>query len=158
MYVHRILFSSNKKNVISIINNNNNRNVRYISEFLSRISSIDRSNDIVASFPNTTNFNNNNNNNNMTYGELNKITSNIGNYFKSDFKDIKIIGSYHHGEAGYIISMIAAFKANLTFVPLSTSHPEQELKYFVEDSNMGLLLHSLGIYFLFSSCFFFFII
>jgi acyl-CoA synthetase (AMP-forming)/AMP-acid ligase II len=73
-------------------------------------------------------------------------------------KDVNIIGSYHYGELGYILSMIGSWKSNLTFVPLSTSHPEQELKYFVEDSNMGLLLHSLGIYFLFSSCFFFFII
>lgn len=136
---HRILLSS--KNVISIIKN---RNVRHVTEFLSRISSNDRSNNIVTSFPNKTKFNDNNN---ITYGELNNITSNIVNYFQSDFKDVNIIGSYHHGEAGYIVSMIAAFKANLTFVPLSTSHPEKELKYFVEDSNMGLLLHSLGIIF-----------
>ena len=51
--------------------------------------------------------------------------------------------------------MISSWKANKTFVPLSTSHPEQELKYFVEDSNMGLILHSLGF---FSSSFLFIII
>ena len=132
-----------------LLNNNNNRLNRSISELINRISLNDRSNNIIAKFNNnnTNTTNSSSSRSSITYGELNNITTNISNYINNNHKDVNIIGSYHHGEAGYIVSMIAAFKANLTFVPLSTSHPEKELKYFVEDSNMGLLLHSLGIIF-----------
>ena len=119
-------------------NRSNIINVRFISDFLNRIALNDRVNSIAATFPNSSN------NNSITYGELNILTSQISHYIKSKHKDVNIIGSYHQGESGYLLSMIAAWKTNLTFVPLSTSHPEQELKYFVEDSSMGILLHSLG--------------
>ena len=126
-----------------LFNNNNNRLNRYISDLINRISLNDRSNNIIAKFNNNNNTSSSSRSS-ITYGELNNITTNISNYINNNHKDVNIIGSYHYGELGYILSMIGSWKSNLTFVPLSTSHPEQELKYFVDDSNMGLLLHSLG--------------
>jgi acyl-CoA synthetase (AMP-forming)/AMP-acid ligase II len=127
-----------------LFNNNNNRLNRYISDLINRISLNDRSNNIIAKFNNNNTSSSSSRSSSITYGELNNITTNISNYINNNHKDVNIIGSYHYGELGYILSMIGSWKSNLTFVPLSTSHPEQELKYFVDDSNMGLLLHSLG--------------
>jgi acyl-coenzyme A synthetase/AMP-(fatty) acid ligase len=123
----------------SLLFKNRSNNIRCISNFLNRIASNDRTNNIAATFPS-----NGSSSDSITYGELNVLSSQISHYIKTKHNGVNIIGSYHHGESGYILSMIAAWKTNLTFVPLSTSHPEQELKYFVEDSSMGILLHSLG--------------
>ena len=38
--------------------------------------------------------------------------------------------------------MIAVWRIKKTFVPLGTSNPEKELKYFISDSNIGAILHS----------------
>ena len=40
--------------------------------------------------------------------------------------------------------MLAAWKAGKRFLPLSTNHPMNELQYFVNDSNTGLIVHSVG--------------
>ena len=38
--------------------------------------------------------------------------------------------------------MIAVWRIKKTFVPLGTSNPQKELKYFISDSNIGAILHS----------------
>ena len=38
--------------------------------------------------------------------------------------------------------MIAVWRMKKTFVPLGTSYPEKELKYFISDSKIGAILHS----------------
>lgn len=59
-----------------------------------------------------------------------------------NIRTIKTIGSYQGGSANYIISMLACWKLNKVFVPLSVDHTESEINYFIEDSEIKLLLTS----------------
>ncbi len=59
-----------------------------------------------------------------------------------NIRAIKTIGAYQGGSANYIISMLACWKLNKVFVPLSIDHTENEINYFIEDSEIKLLLTS----------------
>lgn len=59
-----------------------------------------------------------------------------------DIHKIKTIGAYQGGSVHYIISMLACWKLNKIFVPLSIDHTENEINYFIEDSEIKVLLSS----------------
>jgi malonyl-CoA/methylmalonyl-CoA synthetase len=111
---------------------------RNISELLSRIKHSDRVND-VAIIDNL-----NKKKKIWTYKELHDTSFQLAVKLKSSLpKNASFIGGYHKGEIGYILSLLAIWHLKCTYVPLSPSHPEKELNYFVNDSKLSAILHSL---------------
>lgn len=82
-----------------------------------------------------------------TYNDLDFLSTHLAEQIRQTnptISNVNVIGAYHPHVKGanYIVSMLTTWKLGKIFLPLSTSHPEHELKYFITDSKMGLLLHS----------------
>lgn len=111
---------------------------RNITELLSRIKHSDREKDVAII------DNSNKQKKIWTYKELYDTSIHLAIKIKSSLpKNVSIVGGFHKGEIGYILSMLACWHLKFTFVPLSPSHPEKELNYFVNDSKLSAILHSL---------------
>jgi malonyl-CoA/methylmalonyl-CoA synthetase len=82
----------------------------------------------------------------FTYGDLNRASSILAtNILNSAGFKPSIIAGYHSPGALYVISSLATWKLGATFVPLSPSHTDKELAYFVTDSGAELVLSSVSL-------------
>lgn len=52
------------------------------------------------------------------------------------------IACFHKASSGYVVTMLATWMVGKRFLPLCTTHPEAELRYFVEDSKAGAIVYS----------------
>ena len=115
---------------------------RGISELLTRISHPTRARDVAVISSQTSGQQSQTQS--YTYADIDKQSRLLAAHLSPLIPPSSpFIGGYHSGEVNYIVSMLACWHLGKTFVPLSTMHPEHELRYFVTDSKIALLLHSL---------------
>lgn len=87
----------------------------------------------------------------MNYQQLYTEAKSLAIYIKTTYDVAKIssIGAYishHHNNekmSDYVIVMLAAWILQKVFVPLCLTHPVKEIEYFVQDSNIGLIVHNI---------------
>jgi acyl-CoA synthetase (AMP-forming)/AMP-acid ligase II len=77
----------------------------------------------------------------LTYAQLNDISSKLASKMAAEDlrKPFSAVGAFNKPSVSFVISMLAAWKLGKVFVPLSTTHTENELGYFIEDSKVGLV-------------------
>jgi malonyl-CoA/methylmalonyl-CoA synthetase len=78
----------------------------------------------------------------LTYSQLNDAASKLADMIESNAKDpaqFTAVGSFNEPGTAFVVSMMASWKLGKIFVPLSTSHSQHELEYFVEDSKVGII-------------------
>jgi malonyl-CoA/methylmalonyl-CoA synthetase len=77
----------------------------------------------------------------LTYAQLNDISSKLASRMAAEDsrKPFSAVGAFNKPSVSFVISMLAAWKLGKVFVPLSTTHTENELGYFIEDSKVGLV-------------------
>jgi malonyl-CoA/methylmalonyl-CoA synthetase len=77
----------------------------------------------------------------LTYAQLNDISSKLASRMavEDSRKPFSAVGAFNKPSVSFVISMLAAWKLGKVFVPLSTTHTENELGYFIEDSKVGLV-------------------
>lgn len=78
-----------------------------------------------------------------TYRELYARSKLLANKLNSKLgpKD-HTIGGYFKSESAYVVSMLATWMLGRKFVPLAKSHSVNEIKYYIEDSNISLVLYN----------------
>ncbi|RYH20921.1 hypothetical protein EON65_22030 [archaeon] len=74
----------------------------------------------------------------VTYEDLDQRSSAVAESLKllSD----RPVGAFTKPNVDFCVSLLAAWKSNKCFVPLSSTHSINEVSYFVEDSNLSTIL------------------
>eukprot|EP01038_Epipyxis_sp_PR26KG_P015470 gene15470-20873_t len=114
----------------------------YIPErLIDKLLNSNRLNDIALIEPDSSGINI------VTYKILNSSILSLSNYFnqisgKSDINNKMVIGCFTYPPINYVITMLACWKSNKVFVPLSTTHSINELSHFISDSNINLIMYS----------------
>jgi malonyl-CoA/methylmalonyl-CoA synthetase len=110
------------------------RPVSNVSTFLQRISDVSRKNDVavIDSFGS------------VTYGELDSWSNSLASLIDSKATPNmgRTIAGFNPANRHYVLSLLAAWKCRRPFLPLCPVHPENELRYFLQDSSAGTVLAS----------------
>lgn len=115
--LHKLNESSRLNNIAIIDSNGQSYTYKEINNASSNLVQ-----KIYQLYSNNNNHNHSHNNNNLTS------------------LPIKTIASFHNPSAFYVITSLASWKIGATVVPLSISHTENELEYFLLDSNTDLII------------------
>lgn len=77
----------------------------------------------------------------LTYAQLNNAAAALASEMTKQSQNVPFtaVGAFNKPSVSFVISMLAAWKLGKIFVPLSTTHTESELTYFVGDSKVGLI-------------------
>lgn len=78
----------------------------------------------------------------QTYEQLLHRSVSLAHVLKS--KNIKepTIACFQKANSNYVVTMLATWMIGKRFLPLCTTHPEAELKYFIDDSRAGAIVFS----------------
>jgi malonyl-CoA/methylmalonyl-CoA synthetase len=76
----------------------------------------------------------------VTYAELHRRARRLATRIHH-FKE-PTIACFQRASSSYVATMMATWMAGKRFLPLCTTHPEAELRYFVDDSNTGAIVYS----------------
>lgn len=109
--------------------------MRLLSSFLDKVGDSARRNDIavIDTFGS------------ITYGELDSLSTVLAGQIQSELSkknESRTIAGFNPANRYYVISLLAAWKCKKAFLPLCPVHPENELRYFLQDSSAGLILAS----------------
>lgn len=80
----------------------------------------------------------------FSYHEIVQSAQKLAHFIKIRLpnRKIKAIINYNHPDVDYVITLLATWYLGACTVPLCVSHSSQELKYFIEDSQADLMVHS----------------
>lgn len=84
----------------------------------------------------------------LSYGDLQLLSSRLAAHITSalvrDPATVKSrkIAAFTRSNTSFVVSMLAAWRLNAVFVPLSASHSEQEIRYIVRDSGASVVCGS----------------
>jgi len=76
----------------------------------------------------------------VTYAELHRRARQLATLLHH-YKE-PTIACFQRASSSYVVTMLATWMAGKRFLPLCTTHPEAELRYFVDDSNTGAIVYS----------------
>ena len=76
----------------------------------------------------------------LTYRELNRLANGAAREIKGTDLNGQIVALLFEHSADMIIGVIAALKAEKTYVPLDINYPEKRLTYMLKNSGSGLIL------------------
>ena len=89
-------------------------------------------------------------NQSYTYSQINEASTRLAQQIQETFrldenksqnsKTIRTIASFHLPSALYVITSLATWKLGAAVAPLSVSHTQNELEYFLSDSNADLVI------------------
>jgi malonyl-CoA/methylmalonyl-CoA synthetase len=108
---------------------------RFITDLIRRVDDTSRASKVAII---------NANNQPITYGVLSSQSALIAATLekKTLSRSGNSIGCYIGSQSDYVSAMLATWRLGKRFVPLSITHPEQELRYFVEDSSICAIIYS----------------
>ncbi|MEM0578417.1 amino acid adenylation domain-containing protein [Flavobacterium polysaccharolyticum] len=77
-----------------------------------------------------------------SYKELDRLSNQLANCLKDDFKVVKgdFIGVELERNANVIISILGIMKAGAVYIPIDTAYPESRKSYIYEDTKIRLLI------------------
>ena len=84
----------------------------------------------------------------LSYGDLQLLSSRLAAHITAalvrDPATVKSrkIAAFTRSNTSFVVSMLAAWRLNAVFVPLSASHSEQEIRYIVRDSGASVVCGS----------------
>jgi acyl-CoA synthetase (AMP-forming)/AMP-acid ligase II len=84
----------------------------------------------------------------LSYGDLQLLSSRLAAHITAalvrDPATVKSrkIAAFTRSNTSFVVSMLAAWRLNAVFVPLSASHSEQEIRYIVHDSGASVVCGS----------------
>jgi acyl-CoA synthetase (AMP-forming)/AMP-acid ligase II len=85
----------------------------------------------------------------LSYGDLQLLSSRLAAHIAAaalvrDPATVKSrkIAAFTRSNTSFVVSMLAAWRLNAVFVPLSASHSEQEIRYIVRDSGASIVCGS----------------
>jgi len=84
----------------------------------------------------------NSNGTSITYGELLGRSTQLASLMRNCNIKEPTIACFHKASSGYVETMLATWMIGKRFLPLCTTHPEAELRYFIEDSKAGVIVYS----------------
>jgi malonyl-CoA/methylmalonyl-CoA synthetase len=75
----------------------------------------------------------------LTYEDLDHHSTALAQLIESKVSS-NTIGSFNKPSISFVVSLLATWKLQKTFVPLCVTHSVGELSYFIEDSNIQMIL------------------